>query len=126
MTPDKEKPMTNVQANKIDGLKVGFKGELLLPSDDAYEGARQIWNAMIDKRPAINRTLIDTVRRKLIGWHPYVSLLGGETQHTADRNWKSRRKAPAFLPLSPFRMPGSTLRSIVALGLISLESVDTG
>ncbi|MEP6600443.1 MAG: FAD-binding oxidoreductase [Nitrospirota bacterium] len=45
--------MTNMQVRKIEELRGGFKGEILLPSDGAYEGARKIWNAMIDKRPAI-------------------------------------------------------------------------
>ncbi len=45
--------MSNVQARKIEELRSGFKGEVLLPSDGAYEGARKIWNAMIDKRPAV-------------------------------------------------------------------------
>ena len=42
-----------LQATKIEELKNGFKGEILLPGDDAYESARKIWNAMIDKRPAL-------------------------------------------------------------------------
>ena len=45
--------MTNLQARKIEELKGGFKGEILFPSDGAYESARKIWNAMIDKRPAV-------------------------------------------------------------------------
>jgi len=45
--------MTNLQVGKIEELKSGFKGEILLPSDAAYESARKIWNAMIDKRPAV-------------------------------------------------------------------------
>ena len=49
--------MMNLQPGKIvdvkGGLRGGFKGEILLPSDGAYDSARQIWNAMIDKRPAI-------------------------------------------------------------------------
>jgi FAD/FMN-containing dehydrogenase len=45
--------MTNLQAEKIEELKGGFKGEILLPSNSAYDSARQIWNAMIDKRPAV-------------------------------------------------------------------------
>ncbi len=45
--------MTNLQARKIEELKGGFNGEILLPSDGAYENARKIWNAMIDKRPAV-------------------------------------------------------------------------
>jgi FAD/FMN-containing dehydrogenase len=49
--------MMNVQTRKIEefkgGLTGGFKGEILFPSDGACDSARQIWNAMIDKRPAI-------------------------------------------------------------------------
>ncbi len=45
--------MTNLQARTIEELRGGFKGEILLPSDGAYESARMIWNAMIDKRPAL-------------------------------------------------------------------------
>jgi FAD/FMN-containing dehydrogenase len=45
--------MTNLEAKKIEELKGGFKGEILLQSDGAYENARKIWNAMIDKRPAV-------------------------------------------------------------------------
>src|SRR5678816_3273571 len=52
-TQDKEETMTNVQARQIQELKGGFKGEVLLPSDDGYESARKIWNGMIDKHPAL-------------------------------------------------------------------------
>ena len=44
--------MTTLRRN-IDGLRADFKGAILLPNDDGYERARQIWNAMIDKRPAV-------------------------------------------------------------------------
>jgi FAD/FMN-containing dehydrogenase len=45
--------MTQLQATKIEELKGSFRGEILLPSDDAYESARKIWNATIDKHPAL-------------------------------------------------------------------------
>ena len=45
--------MTNLPTSEIEELKSDFKGEIILPTDIAYESARQIWNAMIDKRPAI-------------------------------------------------------------------------
>jgi FAD/FMN-containing dehydrogenase len=45
--------MTRVPARKVAELKGGFEGEILLPSDGDYDGARKIWNAMIDKRPAV-------------------------------------------------------------------------
>ena len=40
-------------AAKIHELKSRFEGEILLPRDGGYESARRIWNAMIDKRPAV-------------------------------------------------------------------------
>jgi FAD/FMN-containing dehydrogenase len=40
-------------ARRIEAFRGGFGGEILLPHDDGYDGARRIWNAMIDKRPAI-------------------------------------------------------------------------
>jgi FAD/FMN-containing dehydrogenase len=49
----KEETMTSLQVRKLEGLRGGFKGEILLPSDGAYDSARKIWNAMIDKRPAV-------------------------------------------------------------------------
>lgn len=45
--------MTNLQATKITELKAKFGGKVLLPSDDGYESARKIWNATIDKHPAL-------------------------------------------------------------------------
>jgi len=45
--------MTQLQATKIEELKNSLRGEILLPGDDAYESARKIWNAMVDKRPAL-------------------------------------------------------------------------
>ena len=57
--------MTQLQVTKFEELKKGLKGEILLPGDDGYEGARKIWNAAIDKRPgAIVRcaTTSDVIR----------------------------------------------------------------
>jgi FAD/FMN-containing dehydrogenase len=45
--------MTRVQTGKIEELKRGFQGEVILPGDGAYDDARKIWNAMADKRPAV-------------------------------------------------------------------------
>jgi len=45
--------MSSMPAVKIQGLKDSLKGSVLLPGDSAYEEARKIWNATIDKRPAL-------------------------------------------------------------------------
>ena len=46
--------ITQPQLNtRIEELKRGVSGQVLLPGDADYESARTIWNAMIDKRPAV-------------------------------------------------------------------------
>ena len=45
--------MTKLPATTIEELKRNVSGRVVLPHDDAYEGARKIWNAMIDKHPAL-------------------------------------------------------------------------
>jgi FAD/FMN-containing dehydrogenase len=37
----------------IDDLKAGLRGELIKPGDGAYDEARKIYNAMIDKKPGV-------------------------------------------------------------------------
>ena len=48
-----KRPATQLQPAKISALRGGFRGKILLPDEDGYESARKIWNAMIDKHPAI-------------------------------------------------------------------------
>ena len=31
----------------------GFRGEVIAPDDDGYEGARAVWNGTVDRRPAL-------------------------------------------------------------------------
>ncbi|OGU00393.1 MAG: FAD-linked oxidase [Geobacteraceae bacterium GWB2_52_12] len=45
--------MTNLHSGNIEEFINDFKGEIILPGGDGYESARKIWNAMIDKRPAL-------------------------------------------------------------------------
>jgi FAD/FMN-containing dehydrogenase len=45
--------LTNPGTQTVDELKGGFQGEILLPGNTAYDAARSVWNAMIDKRPAV-------------------------------------------------------------------------
>jgi len=37
----------------VEDFKKSLRGRLLRPGDDGYEGARKIWNGMIDRRPAL-------------------------------------------------------------------------
>ncbi len=45
--------MTNLSREKIENLKSKVKGQIVLPSDSSYNEVRQIWNAMIERRPAL-------------------------------------------------------------------------
>ena len=42
-----------MNAAALSALGERFAGEVLLPSSDGYDEARVVWNAMIDRRPAI-------------------------------------------------------------------------
>ena len=43
-----------IQSNeKIENLKDKVKGQIVLPDDPNYNEVRKIWNAMIDRRPAV-------------------------------------------------------------------------
>src|SRR5258705_6373247 len=42
-----------VQAHSSEALRVQLAGSVLLPSDAAYEAARQVHNGLIDRRPAM-------------------------------------------------------------------------
>ena len=43
----------SVPMPSIDELKSAFRGDLIQASDPAYDAARKLYNAMIDKRPAL-------------------------------------------------------------------------
>jgi FAD/FMN-containing dehydrogenase len=45
--------MTTQPSKAEEKLKGSIKGSVLVPDDPGYEEARQIWNAMIDRRPAV-------------------------------------------------------------------------
>ncbi|UUM33028.1 FAD-binding oxidoreductase [Vibrio japonicus] len=45
--------MKNLEKSKIDGFKNQFSGEVILPTDPSYNEVRQIWNAMIDRKPGM-------------------------------------------------------------------------
>ena len=37
----------------VEEFKSSLRGELILPGDENYDEARQVWNANIDRRPAL-------------------------------------------------------------------------
>ncbi len=46
-------------AQSLDQLKSAFRGELIQPSDPAYDSARKVYNGMIDKRPRLIARCVD-------------------------------------------------------------------
>jgi FAD/FMN-containing dehydrogenase len=44
----------------IDKLAAGLRGDLLRPSDHAYDAARKVWNGMVDKHPALIARCVGT------------------------------------------------------------------
>ncbi|QBR02932.1 FAD-binding oxidoreductase [Paraburkholderia pallida] len=45
--------MSSLSSDSIETLRGALRGQVLLPADAGYDEARQIWNAMIDRRPAV-------------------------------------------------------------------------
>ena len=52
---------------EVEDFRGSLYGEALTPGDDGYDGARRIWNAMIDKRPAMIAQLQRHSRRDQLG-----------------------------------------------------------
>ncbi|OGB91703.1 MAG: FAD-linked oxidase, partial [candidate division NC10 bacterium RBG_16_65_8] len=50
-----QKPGTAIALERtaFDGLRARLRGPILLPGEAGYDDARSIWNAMIDRRPAL-------------------------------------------------------------------------
>src|SRR5438132_9814967 len=45
--------MINISKETTGNLKSKVKGQIVLPSDSSYDEVREIWNAMIERRPAL-------------------------------------------------------------------------
>jgi hypothetical protein len=43
----------NLPAVAVASFREGFGGEIVLPGDDGYDGARIVWNAAVDRHPAV-------------------------------------------------------------------------
>jgi len=48
-----------MNSGNIGKLQEGFRGELIQPGDAAYDSARKVYNAMIDKRPGLIARCVD-------------------------------------------------------------------
>jgi hypothetical protein len=46
---------TTVDADALERFRSSLKGSLLTEASPAYDEARTVWNAMIDRRPALAR-----------------------------------------------------------------------
>jgi FAD/FMN-containing dehydrogenase len=49
----REKDMITISKEAIEHLKSKVKGQIVLPNDSRYDEVRKIWNAMIERRPAV-------------------------------------------------------------------------
>jgi len=49
---DKSAPL-GVGEEALQSFRNRLRGQVILPGDDSYDDARRIWNAMVDKRPAL-------------------------------------------------------------------------
>jgi len=45
--------MTDMRSEVVEGFRTTLRGPVLQPGDPDYDSARSIWNAMIDRRPAL-------------------------------------------------------------------------
>ena len=45
--------MVNIPKKATENLASKVKGQIVLPGDGNYDEVREIWNAMIDRRPAL-------------------------------------------------------------------------
>src|SRR4029453_10129330 len=50
---DREGGKIEMESKHIEALRASLRGTLLLEGDAAYNDSRSIWNAMIDRRPAL-------------------------------------------------------------------------
>jgi FAD/FMN-containing dehydrogenase len=46
-------PVAGLEKTAIEPLKASLQGELLQPDDEGYNGARRVWNGMINRHPAL-------------------------------------------------------------------------
>jgi FAD/FMN-containing dehydrogenase len=63
--PSAEAAPLALDASALESLRASLRGQLVVPSDQAYEDARRVWNASVDRHPAVIARcsgLVDVVR----------------------------------------------------------------
>ena len=48
-----ERPTAGTASQDVTRLRRGFNGQVLLPDENGYHQARRVWNAIVDRRPAV-------------------------------------------------------------------------
>jgi len=48
-----EEKAKKLAPEELAAFRAAFRGPILRPGDAGYDDARQIWNAMIDRRPSL-------------------------------------------------------------------------
>ncbi|HET9951483.1 MAG TPA: FAD-binding oxidoreductase, partial [Candidatus Eisenbacteria bacterium] len=43
----------DIAQETLDGFKARLRGPMLFPGDAGYDDSRSVWNAMIDRKPAL-------------------------------------------------------------------------
>ncbi|CAN5686877.1 FAD-binding oxidoreductase [soil metagenome] len=54
------RPDGTLDSFAVEALRSSMRGSVLLPDDPGYDSARAIWNAMIDRRPAVIARCVST------------------------------------------------------------------
>jgi FAD/FMN-containing dehydrogenase len=45
--------LTTLAPRDLDQLQRSFRGDIITPGDETYDDARRLWNALVDRRPAV-------------------------------------------------------------------------
>jgi FAD/FMN-containing dehydrogenase len=125
-----EKDMINISKEATESLKSKVKGQIVLPSDSTYDEVRQIWNAMIERRPAliVRCTEADDVPHAILFAREYgleISIRGADSKRiraseneNADLFWAIRGGGGNFGVVTQFEFNLHRVGPEILAGLI--------